>query len=542
MSTPAPTPGTRRRRLLADRSVTAKISAAVLAASAVALGVGGVGVVSMADLHRELEAVKSQHVDGMRDIATVRGGVASMYRSVVLHGIAEDDAARTGARADAREADAAVEEALSRYEARTTAPAAGPAVQALRGSYEDYVALRDVIVFRQAPPAGFSVPAPQEIGARFGAAEQGFNEAVVALQDAEAQQAGAKAAAADAQDRRSRALVVAALAAGLLLAGALAAFVVRTTRRQLASVGTALDAVAAGDLTVAAQVHSADELGAMAGAVNRARDGVATLVRQLADAAGTVGGSSRQLSEVTARIAASAQEASGQAEVVASSAAGISASVQTVADGAAEMGLSIREISQNAGDAARVAQEAVAVASATNETVSKLGESSAEIGDVVKVITAIAEQTNLLALNATIEAARAGEMGKGFAVVAGEVKELAQQTAQATEDIGRRVATIQADTGGAVRAIGDITRIVGTISDYQGTIASAVEEQTATTSAMSGSVGEAATGAAGIAGSIGGVAAATRATSASLAEGEAAVRELASTSARLQQLVGRFRV
>ncbi|WP_337062360.1 methyl-accepting chemotaxis protein [Kineococcus sp. G2] len=529
------------RRLLADRSVTTKIAAAVLAASAVAVGVGAVGVSGMAGLNEDLEVVEAQHVEGMRAIADVRAGITAMYRADMLHGLGVPEVEGVTPLEAARAADEQVAEALDRYAAGSSGATAG-AVEDLRSSYGDYAALRDVVLFQQAPPAGFTMPAAEQVAASFTAAEQGFGAAITALQEAETQQAHARGEQAAAEYRTARTTVLAALLAGLALAAALAAFVVRTVRRQLTSVGAALDAVAAGDLTVAAAVHSRDELGTMAGAVNRARDGIATLVRQLSESTGTLDHSSRQLAGVTERIAASAQEAAGQADVVAASAADVSSSVQTVAAGASEMGLSIHEISQNANDAARVAQEAVEVASRTNETVSKLGESSAEIGNVVKVITAIAEQTNLLALNATIEAARAGEMGKGFAVVAGEVKELAQQTAQATEDIGRRVATIQTDTEGAVRAIADISRIVGTISDYQGTIASAVEEQTATTAAMSSSVGEAAGGAAGIAGSIDGVAEATRTTTASLAEGEAVARELAETSARLQELVGRFRV
>jgi methyl-accepting chemotaxis protein len=172
--------------------------------------------------------------------------------------------------------------------------------------------------------------------------------------------------------------------------------------------------------------------------------------------------------------------------------------------------------------------------------VTKLGESSREIGDVVKVITSIAEQTNLLALNATIEAARAGEAGKGFAVVANEVKELAQETAKATEDIARRVEAIQGDTEGAVAAIGRISEVIGQINDYQLTIASAVEEQTATTSEMSRSVGEAADGSGQIAANIGGVSGAADATSQALGQTRTAVDELSRMASDLRTAVSRF--
>jgi methyl-accepting chemotaxis protein len=172
--------------------------------------------------------------------------------------------------------------------------------------------------------------------------------------------------------------------------------------------------------------------------------------------------------------------------------------------------------------------------------VTRLGESSREIGDVVKVITSIAEQTNLLALNATIEAARAGEAGKGFAVVANEVKELAQETAKATEDIARRVEAIQQDTTGAVSAIGRISEVIGQINDYQLTIASAVEEQTATTNEMSRSVGEAADGSGQIATNIGGVSGAADATNQALGQTRTAVDELARMATELRTAVSRF--
>ncbi|HEY0950082.1 methyl-accepting chemotaxis protein, partial [Nocardioides sp.] len=157
-----------------------------------------------------------------------------------------------------------------------------------------------------------------------------------------------------------------------------------------------------------------------------------------------------------------------------------------------------------------------------------------------KVITSIAEQTNLLALNATIEAARAGEAGKGFAVVANEVKELAQETARATEDIARRVEAIQADTGGAVEAIGEISTIISSINDYQLTIASAVEEQTATTNEMSRNVAEASTGSGEIATNISGVSTAADATTQALAQTRTAVDDLARMAVDLRGAVSGF--
>ena len=187
-----------------------------------------------------------------------------------------------------------------------------------------------------------------------------------------------------------------------------------------------------------------------------------------------------------------------------------------------------------------MAARAVTAAENTTATVAKLGDSSAEIGNVVKVITSIAEQTNLLALNATIEAARAGEAGKGFAVVANEVKELAQETAKATEDIARRVQSIQGDTTAAVAAIEEISAIVAQISDRQTTIASAVEEQTATTSEMSRSVQEAANGTGEIALNITGVATAAGSTTQALSQTRSAVDELSRMAADLRSSVATF--
>jgi methyl-accepting chemotaxis protein len=252
--------------------------------------------------------------------------------------------------------------------------------------------------------------------------------------------------------------------------------------------------------------------------------------------------SSEQLTSSSQMMAANSEETSAQAGSVSAAAEQVSKSVQTVAASADEMTASIKEIARNAHEAARVATSAVRVAEVTSGTISKLGDSSIEIGKVVKVITSIAEQTNLLALNATIEAARAGEAGKGFAVVANEVKELAKETAKATEDISRKIDAIQGDTTEAVKAIKDIRGIIGQVNDISTTIASAVEEQTATTNEIGRSVTEAAQGATDIARNITGVAESARKTAIGATQTQAAAGALSQMAGELQHMVTQFKI
>ena len=261
------------------------------------------------------------------------------------------------------------------------------------------------------------------------------------------------------------------------------------------------------------------------------------IAKQIAGSATRLDASSDSLAAVSAQVSAASEETAAQSNVVAAAGEQVSHNVQTVATAVEEMSASVREIATSSADASGVAAEAVRTAETANEKVSALGASSAEIGKVLEVITSIAEQTNLLALNATIEAARAGEAGKGFAVVANEVKELAKETASATEEIGSRIATIQADTGEAVEAIGQIGSVIARIADMQNTIASAVEEQTATTNEISRNVNEAARGSAEIAENIVSVATAAGETSAGAARTQQAAVELREVAAALNAVI-----
>jgi methyl-accepting chemotaxis protein len=259
------------------------------------------------------------------------------------------------------------------------------------------------------------------------------------------------------------------------------------------------------------------------------------------ETAQSLASASEETSAVSQQMSANAEETSAQANVVSAASEQVNRNLQTIATATEEMGASIKEIAKNATEAAKVAGAAVGVAQKTNQTIGKLGESSAEIGQVVKVITSIAQQTNLLALNATIEAARAGEAGKGFAVVANEVKELAKETAKATEDISRKIEAIQTDTKGAVEAIGTISSVIGQINDISSTIATAVEEQSATTNEMSRNVSEAARGSSEITRNITGVAEAAKSTAQGAGDMQKAAQELARMSTELREIVSRFK-
>jgi methyl-accepting chemotaxis protein len=529
-----------RRSSLADLSVSVKVITAVATAALVALIVGILGLTSLSDASNSASLIYSSNVASIKAVGQLRAVILQARVDITNQALSVDPAS-TAKFGDAATADIRnFTTAMAAY--RDSHPAADPAlIDELQTNWDTYTDLattkliplgrRNALVAWAKVRDSEVLPVITEI-----------SEHLAALDAAETADASKNAAAARNGYRSSRTTSIITLTVGLVLALALGFVVARKIVASLTKVTYVCDGLAEGDLTRTTGLDTRDEPGRMARSLDTALGRLRHTITTIEGSAASLAGASEQMSSTAATIAASAEQTSAQALAVSAAAEEVSRSVDTVSAGSEQMGASIREISQNAAEAARVASEAVTITANTSATMNKLGDSSAQIGNVIKTITAIAEQTNLLALNATIEAARAGELGKGFAVVASEVKDLAQETARATEDISHRVQAIQADTSGAVAAIDEISAVIQRISEFQTTIASAVEEQTATTAEMNRSVAEAAGGTGEIAQNITGVADAARTTSQGVTETQQATTELARMSTELSSLVATFRV
>ena len=342
-------------------------------------------------------------------------------------------------------------------------------------------------------------------------------------------------------EARVRAMVIGLGVAGLVLGVVIASLSEKWFSRSVMQILGFVGELRQNNLAIAdLSISATDEFGQTFDSLNAMKNSLRELIQGIANTASHVASASEELSAASQQISANSEQTSAQTGTLSQAAQQVSQNLQSVSTGAEEMSATIQSIATNAHQAATVASSAVQTAQAANATVGKLGASSTEIGEVIKVITSIAQQTNLLALNATIEAARAGEAGKGFAVVANEVKELAKQTAKATEDISRKIIAIQTGTQGAVEAIGTISGVIGQINDISSTIATAVEEQSATTNEMMRNVADAAKGSGEITQNIEGVAEAARGTSSSAQESLKAANELAEMAMRLHTLVGQL--
>ncbi|MET8152336.1 methyl-accepting chemotaxis protein [Actinoplanes sp. NPDC049668] len=539
MTADAPKPSARKRwknparRWIANRSLNAKILIIVGTTTLVTALVGAAAILGMSTLNKAVSDLYDESFVASQQLNRITSDVGSQHSAVLNYGQTPDASWLPTIKA----LDAQIDADNAAYRENTVNPQLMDQTILL---WDKYTVARDTYLqtARGGNPAATIAVRDSQLTPAIIRAK--YNLEQLAAQENEA--AAANKADAEAAYKSGRNFVIIVLVVGLVLATALGLAIARGIVKRVGTVADVIDRIAEGDLTAKIGATSTDEIGRMGAQLDRATATLSSTISQISGSSHTLAGSAQEMTELSGRIAVNSEQTSTRAGHVSTAAEQVSANVATVAAASEEMSASIREIATSAADAADVARGAVEVAQSANTTVAKLGVSSAEVGNIVKVITSIAEQTNLLALNATIEAARAGEAGKGFAVVASEVKDLAQETAKATEEISSRIQAIQTDTSAAVDAIAQIAEVIERINAYSDTIASAVEEQTATTTEIGRSVSEAAGGSTEIAQTITAVADAAQSTNDSVGESRRTAAELARLADELQSLVAQFRV
>ncbi|WP_432840547.1 methyl-accepting chemotaxis protein [Dactylosporangium sp. CA-092794] len=470
--------------------IAAKLASTVAVVCLLLVGVGTLGIVQLGDAQARLRAMYEDNLQDTADLDDVAVAFRSVQNEVGNLALADEPADLRTALSSITDAHATLDDAWRRFK---TPPVAGdPAdLDAFESALADYrkVLDQELMPLAQAPnsdDAAVTALRKSKADPLSATAQQALDRLDAAV-DAKAK---ATLAASQNSYNGSRTLIIALIAAAVLIAAVLVAIVSRMISRPLRATVQVLESVAEGDLSGRLEVSGRDEVGRMGAALNRGLERLGGSLRDVDGNVGRVSTAAEQLTAAAGAMNASAVRSADEARTASQATDEISQDIGTVATGSEEIGASIQEIARSTSAAAATADHAVHEAAEAAGVLNRLGQSSGEIETVVRLITTIAEQTNLLALNATIEAARAGAAGKGFAVVATEVKDLAQETARATDDIAQRVGAIQRDSAAAVAAIQQIGGVITTIRDAQASIAAAVEEQSATTAEMNRSVSQ----------------------------------------------------
>jgi len=503
-----------------------------------------VALVSLSSLTSDVTTLGDHVVTPLGYFAELRDAEGDSRGNVWAYVAAATPSDRADVAASVKESDAFVADSIAGYLAAhgSKTDERGAAMVTFEGDFAAWKQIRDTVVF-PAAASGDLAAAYAAIAGPLNVANEAMGNPLDQLFQSEQADALATSKAAAARAVSARTELIAIAAVGLLLAAAIGMWMTRQMLRQISVVRGQLARLADGDLTGSTlTIAGRDELAEMARASVKVAGELRSIVGEMSRGAATLLGAVASLQDASTGVDSAAREATAEVDAATVDVHAVNEDIQSVAAGTQQMSLSIHEIASNAQKVAHVAQSAVESARGADERVRRLHVSSNEIMTIVKVITSVAEQTNLLALNATIEAARAGDAGKGFAVVAAEVKDLANETAHAAEDILRRVEAIQGDTSEVVSAIAQVQAVIEDINELQTAVASAVEEQSATTDEIGRSVAHAAVASFRISDRMNAVDKATQGTSNGVNSTRRAIGELEGLSRELAGTAAHFRV